>query len=79
VSSKRSLNDGQWHVVRCERTATQVVMTVDGVVTMRVRHATGMISNNVPLTIGGKLNCDQISITCDYFAGDIDYVTIETN
>jgi hypothetical protein len=78
VSSKRALNDGQWHTVRCERTANQVVMTVDGVVTMRINHATGSISNSVPLTIGGKLNCDQITVTCDYFAGDIDYVTIQS-
>jgi hypothetical protein len=38
---------------------------------------TGDITNTVPLTIGGKLNCDQISVTCDYFVGEIDYIRIE--
>jgi hypothetical protein len=79
VTSKTALNDGQWHTVRCERTATQVTMTVDGVLAGTTKHATGSISNNVPLTIGGKPNCDQVSTTCDYFAGDIDYVTVQTS
>jgi hypothetical protein len=71
------INDGQWHTVRCERTSSSVVMTIDGVVTGRNRNATGTIANTRPLTIAGKLNCDQVEITCDYFAGDIDYVKIE--
>ena len=79
VSSKRALNDGLWHVITCTRTATQVSMTVDGVVTNTLKHATGAVSNNVPLTIAGKSNCDQVKITCDYFAGQIDYVRIQTS
>jgi hypothetical protein len=71
------LNDGDWHTVRCERTATRVTMTIDGNITKRTNGPTGNISNNVPMTIGGKLNCNQINITCDYFAGDIDWVLIE--
>jgi hypothetical protein len=71
------VNDGAWHTVRCERTSSSVVMRVDGVVTGRNFNATGSIANTKPLTIAGKLNCDQINITCDYFAGDIDYVRIE--
>ena len=31
VNSQIALNDGEWHVVRCERTATGLRMTVDGV------------------------------------------------
>jgi hypothetical protein len=73
------VNDGQWHTVRCERTAAGVVMTVDGVVTGRNRNATGTIANTRPLTIAGKLNCDQVQTTCDYFAGDLDYLKIETS
>jgi Laminin G domain len=76
-SGTARVNDGQWHTVRCERTATSVVMTVDGTVTGRNRNATGTIANTRPLTIAGKLNCDQVDITCDYFAGEIDYVRIE--
>jgi len=71
------VNDGAWHTVRCERTSSSVVMTVDGAVTGRNRNATGTIANTRPVTIAGKLNCDQVEITCDYFAGDIDYVRIE--
>jgi hypothetical protein len=56
-----------------------VVMTVDGVVTGRNTNPTGSIANNKPLVIGGKLNCDQVNITCDYFAGDIDYVKLQTS
>jgi hypothetical protein len=77
--SPYTTNDGQWHVVRCERTATQVALYVDGVLIGATVHATGNISNTTPLTIGGKLNCDNITITCDYFAGDIDNVTIQTS
>jgi len=73
------VNDGQWHVVRCERTSSGVTMTVDGVVTGRNRNPTGTIANTRPLTIAGKLNCDQLNTTCDYFAGDLDYLKIETS
>lgn len=72
------LNDGQWHTVRCERTVDRVTMTIDGSITRKAIGPTGTITNSVPLTIGGKLNCDQVEVTCDYFVGDIDFVTIET-
>ncbi|MBS2937788.1 hypothetical protein KDN32_08530 [Nocardioides sp. J2M5] len=79
IGSKTPLNDGQWHVVRCERTSTQVTMYVDGVFRNRIRKNTGTIDNNKPWTIGGKLDCDTSNPntgadSCDYFAGDIDYV-----
>jgi hypothetical protein len=72
------VNDGNWHVVRCERTSSSVTMWVDGVFTSRNRNATGTIANTRPVTIAGKGNCDQVEITCDYFSGDLDYVKIET-
>jgi hypothetical protein len=71
------INDGAWHTVRCERTSSSVVMRVDGVVTGRNFNPTGTIANTRPLSIAGKLNCDQITVTCDYFAGDLDYVKIQ--
>jgi hypothetical protein len=71
------VNDGNWHTVRCERTSSMVTMLIDGVVTGRNRNATGTIANTRPVTIAGKGNCDQVTITCDYFSGDIDYVKIE--
>jgi hypothetical protein len=74
----KPLNDGAWHTVRCEKTVDRVTMTIDGTTTVQSSHGTiGSIANNVPLTIAGKLNCDQVSVTCDYFAGDIDYVRIQ--
>jgi PKD repeat protein len=77
------LNDGEWHTVRCERRGDQLIMTVNvGTPDEYVRRAngpTGHISNNVPLTIGGKVNCTGLpGITCDYFVGDIDFVQIHT-
>ena len=77
VSSLRPSNDGKWHTIRCERTQYCVTMTVDGVVTQRLKGVTGTISNTWPLSIAGKVSCDQITVTCDYFVGDIDYVRIE--
>jgi hypothetical protein len=71
------VNDGQRHTARCERTSASVVMTVDGVVNGRNRNPTGGIANTRPITIAGKLNCDQAETTCDCFADDIDYVKIE--
>jgi Laminin G domain len=71
------LNDDQWHTVRCERTVDRVTMTIDGVRTRKGIGPTGSISNTVPLTIAGKVNCDQATITCDYFVGEMDYIKIE--
>jgi hypothetical protein len=76
VNSGVALNDGQWHTITCLRTATQITMTIDGAKTRRARGATGTISNNVPMTIGGKTNCDQVKVTCDFFTGDIDRISI---
>jgi hypothetical protein len=79
VGSVTALNNGQWHVITCTRTATQVQMIVDGKVTATLKHATGNISNTKPLTIAGKNSCDQITVTCDYWVGSIDYVQIQTS
>jgi hypothetical protein len=73
------VNDGQWHVVRCERTSSGVTMFVDGVVVGRNRNRSGTIANTWPITIAGKGSCDQVKVTCDYFVGDLDYVKIETS
>lgn len=70
------INDGQWHTVTCNRTSTYVEMYVDGVRTSRLTGPTGTIANSRQLSIGGKSSCDGVNVTCDYFAGDIDYVKI---
>lgn len=81
TSSKTPLNDGQWHVVTCVRTAQMVEMYVDGVFRSRTRNSTGNINNTKPWTIGGKFECDTSNPdtgadSCDYFPGDIDYVKL---
>jgi hypothetical protein len=77
VKSPVATNDGQWHTIRCERTAWGVKLWVDGRLVKQLAGPTGTISNNKPLSIGGKYECNQTTITCDYFQGDIDYVKIE--
>lgn len=79
VKSKIATNDGLWHTIRCERTQVGLTMTVDGTTKYTLKGATGNIANSIPLTIGGKLNCDQVEITCDYFTGQVDWVTIESS
>jgi Laminin G domain len=76
VNSATTLDDGQWHSITCTRTANDVSMTVDGKTTHKAGQS-GNISNNVPMTIGGKTNCDQVTVTCDFFNGDIDRVEID--
>lgn len=79
VATGRAVDDGVWHTVRCERTPTAVTMTVDGVVTDKQSGSTGAISNTYPVTIGGKLSCNQSPVDCDYFSGQTDYVTIKAS
>jgi PKD repeat protein len=70
------ISDGQWHTVTCNRTSSYVEMYVDGVRTSRLTGPTGTIANTWQFSIGGKSQCDGVKVTCDYFAGDIDYVKI---
>ncbi len=77
TGAQSPINDGQWHVLRCEHTPTSTTFYVDGVRVGRKNGSTGTIDNALPLTIGGKPNCDQVTITCDYFGGDVDYVRVE--
>ncbi len=77
IVSPVSIQDGIWHVVRCERTASGLRMTIDGTQVGFLAGSTGSISNSWDVSIAGKYACDQISVTCDYFAGDIDYIRIE--
>jgi hypothetical protein len=80
IKAPRALNDGAWHTVRCEKTANQVTMTIDGSTVVRSSTGTiGPISNSAPLSIAGKSQCDQVSVDCDYFSGDIDWVRIEAS
>jgi hypothetical protein len=75
-SGTKLLDDGQWHVIKCVRTTSQVKLFVDGVRTGISNHANGDLNNTKRWSIGGKDTCDGTKVTCDYFAGDIDYVKL---
>jgi Concanavalin A-like lectin/glucanases superfamily len=76
VQAPTTQSDGNWHIATCTRTATGVTLTIDGTVVGTAKGSSGNITNPNPITIGGKLNCDQVHTTCDYFTGGIDYITI---
>src|SRR3954454_18808771 len=76
VPSPVQLNDNKWHVFRCVHASKQIQVWVDGVEVASKSAVTGSINNSKPLVIGGKSHCDQITITCDYYTGDIDWVRI---
>jgi hypothetical protein len=76
VESPAVLSNGKWHVAVCARTAKGLTLSIDGSVVATAKGSSGTISNPRPITIGGKLECDQVKTTCDYFTGDIDYIRI---
>jgi hypothetical protein len=76
TGAKTPLNDNRWHTLTCVLTSSSVTMYVDGVFRNRKNGATGTIDNSIPMTVGGKINCDQLETTCDYFSGQIDYIRI---
>ncbi|MFV0460226.1 MAG: PKD domain-containing protein [Actinomycetales bacterium] len=76
TSAVTPLNDGHWHTLTCSLTPEGVTMYVDGEYRSRKLGSTGYIDNDYPMTIGGKLNCNQINVTCDYFTGGVDSVRI---
>jgi len=78
VQTPRRLNDGRWHTVRCSRSRSSVALSVDGRTVARSKGWTGKIANSWPVTIGGKTACDQIDVGCDYYAGDIDWIQLNT-
>jgi len=75
-SGTRVYDDGQWHTVKCVHTSSRVETWVDGVRVGVKNGATGPINNTKPFTVGGKLNCDQVDITCDYYSGDVGHIKI---
>ncbi len=79
IRSPINIADNQWHTVTCERGPGFVATTVDGHTTKQM-HATGAITNNVPLSIGGKTHCTAATPQhdCDYFVGQIDSVVVTT-
>ena len=76
TGAKTPINDNEWHDLTCVLTTTGVTMYVDGVERSHLNGSAGHRRQPIPMTIGGKINCDQVEITCDYFSGQIDYVKI---
>ncbi len=76
TGAKTPLNDDQWHNLTCVLTPSGVTMYVDGELRNRKNGPTGTIDNAMPLTIGGKIDCDQLAVTCDYFSGQIDHLRL---
>jgi PKD repeat protein len=76
TGAKTAINDNSWHVLTCVLTRTRLTMYIDGVERSHLNGNPGTIDNAIPMTVGGKINCDQVDITCDYFSGQIDYVRI---
>ena len=76
TGAKTALDDGAWHTLACVLDATGVTMYVDGVKRSKKAGTVGMIDNAFPMTIGGKLDCDQVTVTCDYFSGQVDSLRI---
>ncbi len=86
VTARTPTNDGEWHVIRCELDRDfgeygRLRVFVDGEVdqTNVLAEPFGAVANDQPMVVGGKINCDQISITCDYFWGEIDYIEIRSS
>jgi concanavalin A-like lectin/glucanase superfamily protein len=79
VTAPRPINDGRWHTIRCDRDRDGVWLSIDGEEVAGRDGWTGSIANAWPVSIGGKTDCDQVDVGCDYFSGDIDYVRLEAD
>lgn len=81
VRPETKVADNTWHTLRCEKTAKGVKATINygepGQISKFKRGTLGTINNAQPMFLGGKLFCDGGDVTCDYFAGAIDWVRIE--
>ena len=72
--SAPNLLNGAYHTITCQKTATTVVMTVDGTVYRRTV-TIGSISNTSDLIIGAKSGA---TTSDDWFKGSLDEVSITT-
>jgi hypothetical protein len=77
IGSRRRLNDGVWHTVRCERRSRKVIITVDGGGRRTKLGRSGRIANSWALAIGGKLHCDPPRVGCDYYVGLLDRAVVK--
>ena len=70
TSTQPALADGQWHTIKCLKTATSVTVKVDGYSTSANKSA-GSISNTAPLRVGARVPGD------DVYNGVMDEVSVE--
>lgn len=83
VQAVTPTNDGQWHTIRCEfdrdvGTYGRLRLLIDGEVDQvnTLTAAVGRVGNDWPFVIGGKYQCNQGAVECDYFKGDVADVTV---
>ena len=76
TGAKTALDDGRWHMLTCALDSAGVRMYVDGELRSSKLGTVGTIDNTFPMTIGGKLDCDQVQVTCDYYTGQVDSLRI---
>lgn len=67
ATSRPGLQDGQWHDIRCEKSASSVVLTVDGTKYSKAK-AVGSIYNGLNMIVGAYP-------TGDYYQGVMDEVS----
>lgn len=76
ATSRPGLQDGQWHDVRCEKTSSSVVLTVDGVKTIKPK-TIGSIYNGLDMIIGAYPTGDYYEGLMDEVSFTIDGDTVE--
>jgi Laminin G domain len=77
IGSRRTLHDGAWHTVRCERRSGRVTIVVDDGSGRTKLGRAGRIANNWALSIGGKLHCNPPRVGCDYYVGVLDRAVVK--
>jgi hypothetical protein len=70
----KDIVDGNWHTLKCSKTSTSVVATVDGGRSVTQTGSAGEIANAVGVMVGAKTATPEPD---DMFDGSMDYVTID--
>ncbi len=83
VAALTSTSDGEWHTIRCELDRSTgpngtLRLFIDGELDQinTLTERVGNVANDWPFVIGGKYQCNQVTVSCDYFNGDIRDVII---
>lgn len=83
IAAQTSTSDGEWHTIRCQLDRSTgpngtLRLYVDGQLDQinTLDERVGNVNNDWPFVIGGKYQCNQNTVTCDYFRGDVRNVII---